>query len=87
MFDESIPANATPVLNASDPLTPIYSDKDGNIIAVKRYSPPIIASIEKEELAEIEGGKRKTNVSRTQEDVTILEVPTNTRIVPLKQIA
>ena len=75
------------MLNASDPLTPIYSDKDGNIIAVKRYSPPIINSIEKKELEEIEGSKRKSNISRVNEEVNILEVPVNTRIVPLKQLA
>ena len=90
MYDESPPANATPVLNSSDPLTPIYSDKDGNIIAVKRYSPPMIASIEKKQLEEIEGSKKKSSVGRISDlsgNINILEVPANTRIVPLKQLA
>ena len=51
--------NATPVLNSFDPLTPIYSDQDGNVIAIKKYSPPLITRIEKEKLDEIEGIKKK----------------------------
>ena len=84
------PVSATPVLNASDALTPIYSDGDGNIIAVKRYSPPVITSIEKKDLEEIEGGRKKPAAGKVSEgelDARFPDAPSNTRIVPLKQLA
>ena len=89
-YDESPPPNASPVLNAAGPLTPIYSDKDGNIIAVKRYSPPVIASIDKTDLEEMERSRKKPVGGRAKEGedgFRLLDVPTSTRIVPLTQLA
>ena len=64
-------------------------DQDGNIIAVKRYSPPVIASIEKKDLAEIEGSKKKPvpvvgKPNEVEEDANIPDIPASTRVVPLK---
>ena len=66
--DENVPLNATPVLNSFDPLTPIYSDQEGNVIAIKKYSPPLITRIEKEKLDEIEGNKKRSIHAKTQTD-------------------
>ena len=79
--DENLPLNATPVLNSFDPLTPIYSDQDGNVIAIKKYSPPLITRIEKEKLDEIEGIKKKGTQIKNQNEED--KIQTATRAIPL----
>ena len=56
------------MLNSFDPLTPIYSDQDGNVIAIKKYSPPLITRIEKEKLDEIEGKKKASQLKNQNEE-------------------
>ena len=77
-----MPLNATPVLNSFDPLTPIYSDQDGNVIAIKKYSPPSITRIEKEKLDEIEGNKKKS-IQPKNPNAQDKTLSTSTRAIPL----
>lgn len=56
---------------------------------MQRYSPPVIASIDRTDLEEIEGGRKKPAASKTKEEAGagLLDVPPSTRIVPLTQLA
>lgn len=56
---------------------------------MQRYSPPVIASIDRTDLEEMEGGRKKPAASKTKEETGagLLDVPPSTRIVPLTQLA